>query len=180
MAIIAVDVDDVTFDLVGALIKRYNAEYNDKLKKEDITSWYLAQFVKEECGEKIYEYFQDPSIYNDIEIIENAWAGVKALEMLGNRVVFATHSSIGASGAKYEKLLRLGFLDRQEDYIEAKDKSLIRADYLIDDKPTNVENFKGVGIAFSQPWNKNLNFKVRVDNWENIIALFTVLREQEL
>jgi len=178
--VIGVDVDDVMLDFVGILLEVYNSEWNDNLTVNDITDWYLAKFVKPECNKKVYEYFEDPSLYWAANPIDHAVAGIKFLRLLGHRVIFITHSSLGSSGAKYKKLKELGILEDSKDYIEAKDKTLVKFDFLIDDKPQTLLDYKlGVPIAFTRPWNKSINHNPRVNNWEEIVDLFRIMAEKE-
>jgi len=177
---IGVDVDDVTLDFVGILLEVYNSEWGDNLAVDDITDWYLAKFVKPECDKKVYEYFEDPSLYWAANPIDNAIAGIKFLRLLGHRVVFITHSSLGSSGAKYKKLKELGILDDANDYIEAKDKTLVKFDFIIDDKPKTISDYKlGVPVVFTRPWNKDMNHQPRVNSWLEIVDLFRIMAEKE-
>ena len=177
---IGVDVDDVTLDFVGILLEVYNSEWGDNLAVDDITDWYLAKFVKPECGKIVFNYFEDPNLYWAINPVENAVAGIKFLKLLGHRIVFITHSSLGASGAKYKKLKELGILDDANDYIEAKDKTLVKFDFLIDDKPKTLLDYKlGVPIVFTRPWNKDIDHKPRVNSWLEIVDLFRMMAKKE-
>lgn len=178
--IIAVDVDDVVLDLVGTLVKHYNKEWDDSLRVEDIKTWEISQYVKPDCGKKVHKYFEDPNMYIDMPVLPNAIEGIKFLKLLGYRVVYVTHSTMGASGAKYKRLLELGLLDSQNDYAEVKDKSLIRSSYLIDDNPENIRNFKGTAIAFTMPWNKNETFPFRVRDWKEVVNLFQIMEKQKV
>ena len=42
MITVAVDVDDTCVVLVGTWLDRYNQDYNDNLKPEDITDWNIG------------------------------------------------------------------------------------------------------------------------------------------
>lgn len=171
--IMLIDIDDTCFSLVDNTLKRYNEDYSDSLSPEDITEWNISKFAK--CGKRIYEYFEDPSIYDDIEIISGAKQGIQTLKDMGYRVVFATHSTVGASGRKYKLLKDYSLIEREDDYIEAKDKSLITCNYMIDDKYENVVNCFGEGFLFSQPWNKQYTHK-RFSNWSDIRRYFIALK----
>ena len=178
--VIGVDVDDVMLDFVGILLEVYNSEWEDNLIVDDITEWDLTKFVKPECGTKICNYFEDHNLYWAINPIDNAIAGIKFLRLLGHRVVFITHSSLGSSGAKYKKLKELGILDDANDYIEAKDKTLVKFDFLIDDKPKTISDYKlGVPVVFTRPWNKDMNHQPRVNSWLEIVDLFRIMAEKE-
>jgi len=161
--IIAVDVDDVCADLVTEWLRLYNLDFKDNLKREDITNWHIHEFVKPECGEKIYEYVETKSIYDNVAQIKDSLKGVTILKTIG-RVIFVTASTNGASGRKYLWLKDNGYIDSPKDYIECLDKSLIKYDILIDDKYDNIKNSSN-NILFDAPWNREHYYHNRILSW---------------
>ncbi len=162
--IIAVDVDSVVAELGPAWLGRYNKDYNDTLTSKDILSWDTHLYVKPECGLKIYEYLKDPTLYDDVKPIPYALECVKYLSQQ-YRIIYVTTSPIESFGAKYKWLKRYKFISDLSDYVECKDKSLIKADYLIDDNFNNVKQFGGVGYLFTQPWNIKFYWPFRINDW---------------
>jgi 5'(3')-deoxyribonucleotidase len=53
------------------------------------------------------------------------------------------------------------------------DKSILRADYLIDDNPRQLERFHGTGILYDAPHNIAVTGYTRVHNWLEIESLFS-------
>jgi len=153
-SIVAIDVDGTVAALDKEWIRRYNRDYNDNMTVEQWTEWDIHKLIKPECGLKIYEYIEDPTIYDDVLPIPFSQVAVGEIKKI-SRVIFVTNSTVGASGAKYNWLKRYGFLNDLKDYVECKDKSLIRASHLIDDRVENLEDFSGIGLLYQQPWNKN-------------------------
>ena len=51
------------------------------------------------------------------------------------------------------------------------DKSLIQADYMIDDHPKNLDKFNGETIMFHAAHNANIVHHQRVNSWDEIIGL---------
>jgi 5'(3')-deoxyribonucleotidase len=167
--IIAVDVDDVVCDLISTWISRYNFDYKDNLNKNSITDWDIGRFVLPSCGKKIYKYIEDPSIYNDCQPIEDSLEAINLLKKMG-RVIFVTSPTIGCAGRKYVWLKDHGYIDKLNDYVEARDKSLIKYSYLIDDGLHNVKNNKN-SYLFSQPWNTRFDYPNRINNWREFIDM---------
>jgi len=153
--IIGVDVDDVALDLVSEWIKRYNADHNDNLKLSDITTWDIPNHVK--CGDKIYDYLKQPNLYVDMPVIEGALEGVKALREIGDRVVFVTSCTRGPMfEAKWNRLITAGFLEDSRleyNYVGMSDKTLIKVDVMIDDRPETIKAIGLRGKLFQRPWN---------------------------
>lgn len=169
MITFGVDVDDVVADLMTAWLKRYNKDYNDNLKKSKITDWAVHTFTKPECGMSMYDYIEDKTLYDEVKPIPNALAGVKLLKTMG-RVIFITASTLGCAGRKYTWLQEHGFIDSMDDYVECKDKQLIKVDALIDDRYQNVMHSQS-NCLFSQPWNKKYEYNMRIKNWKELINI---------
>lgn len=168
--VIAVDVDDVVGDLLTPWIARYNERFVDAVYKtpDDIDRWNLTDLMPKHHVELFWNMLE-PSIYRRDEVLpfEGALDGVNELRKLG-RVVFAT-SCVNFTSlvqAKFDWLVRHKFLPNadkhggQRDYIPVIDKSLVAADFLIDDGPHNchdfVERYLGRdALLVKRPHNRN-------------------------
>lgn len=166
MPTIAVDVDEVTADLLSVWLRRYNADYNDTLTQESILSWGIHEFVKPECGDKIYSYLDAPDIYSEVEPIPGAQEGVEILKALGNRVIFVT---AGTYQGKLDWLKRYGFITDKKDFAVCYDKSLIRADVLVDDGEHNFRGFIGGRVLYAQPWNTQAKNCFVTHDWLEVV-----------
>ncbi len=177
--IIAVDVDQVVADLHDTWLERYNKDYDDHVTVWDIVDWDITKFVKPECGNKIFDYLNDPTLYEDVIVIEGALAGVEHLKSCGYRVVYATSCHIGMHDAKWMWLVEEGFLPKantQKDLISLSDKALVRADYLIDDRALHIHNFVRaggeMGFLFDAPHNHANTDLFRVKSWADVVRYF--------
>lgn len=181
MSTICVDVDDTVANLLPAWLGRYERDSGHSLKPEDITSWSLSDFVLPEFKQKIYEYLNDPSIYDEVYPYDDTQWGIEKLREMGHRVVFATATPNATAGRKLRWLIEHGYLQVEHpeypylfhrDYVEVSDKSLLRGDVLIDDGPHNIQDFRGLGILMSRPHNLSFDWPLRVTDWESIVRLF--------
>lgn len=171
--IIFSDIDGFLGNLISPWLMFYNKDYEDNLSIEDIKDWNIHQFVKPSCGMKIYEYIENPKIYDYVMPIDGSTWGIKKLREFGFRIVFATHSTIGHAGRKFQWLRDFGFIENHEDYIECKDKSLLRGDYLVDDYILNVKSFGRGGVLFTQPYNRQYLHTPRVNDWDEVVRFFS-------
>jgi 5'-nucleotidase len=172
--LIYVDVDGVVVDLMSEWLKVYNKDYNDNVTPDMLNNgWDMPQYVKSECGSKIYEYLHHPYLYDYALPIERALYGVQKLREMGHRVVFATSTPQGVEGRKLQWLIDNHFIEPKDhvfkDYIEISDKSLLCGDILIDDGLHNVSGFKGLGILFDAPHTQKEDWPIRIKGWENVI-----------
>lgn len=172
--IIGCDVDGVLADLNTTWLALYNRDYKDNLTLGKITEWDVSKLVKPECGKKIIEYLKLPRFYDYVKPLTYSLRGVVSLKKFG-RVVFITTEIEGFGGRKYLWLKRYGFVSDLKDYVEAADKTLIKADIMIDDKPSNLFG-KGTRLLFTQPWNLTApasSYDMRVHNWLALIQAFS-------
>jgi 5'(3')-deoxyribonucleotidase len=173
--IVAIDTDGVIADLHSVWLDLYNKDYNDNLKKKDIVDWEIHNFVKSICGIKIYDYLRLSNLYDMVKPIKGSLSAIRKLRSLGHRIIFPTSCVPGSWGLKYEWLIKNKFIDTPKDYMEVADKSLVRANYLIDDYWGNLDTFKGYPVLFSQPWNikyQNSKKYLHANNWEKILEYF--------
>lgn len=168
---IACDIDGVVADTLVPWIDFYNRDYEDDLDVGQLVEWDIHVFVKPECGLDIYRYIRDPALYDHVHPVDGALDGIGRLRSMGHRIVFATAAEIETSGRKFEWLLDHGFGPDQADYIEAADKSLIRADLMIDDRYRNVVGFVGPGILFDRPWNSRHRYAPRASSWPEVVEM---------
>lgn len=176
--VICVDVDGVVADVHRVVLGQYNQDYDDVLSLEQITSWYMHEYVKPDCGKRIYDYMKNPSIYDLVPPIKGARAAIEVLRSRGNRIIFVTSCFAGTADAKERWLVRHGFLHKvniNHDFVVLADKHLLRADALVDDKPDNLQHFQGKRLLFSQPWNaiSSCQGMCRVHNWVDVIYILT-------
>lgn len=167
--IIFVDVDDVCAKLAPIWLGLYNKDYDDNLTEGDISDWGIDKLVKPECGIKIYHYLKDPKIYDPVLPTSGALEGVNNLREMGLRVLFATACPVEVAGRKFHWLREYGFIKKERDYIEIRDKSLLKGDYMIDDNYDNCNTFSGRGYLMKAPWNIKYNWDYRAENWEDFI-----------
>lgn len=171
---ILVDVDAVTADLMPVWLGLYNKEYGDILEPKDIFKWGIHEIVKPECGAAIFGYLEHPTLYDDVKPIDGAISSIRWLRQHSYDVRFVTS---GVFESKIRWLGRHGLLMSENhlyspDVVVAHDKSIIRADIMIDDNPENCEMFKGKSILFAQPWNEQYSGHsawFRADGWADVI-----------
>lgn len=176
---IFVDVDSTVLDLMNeetGWIGWYNRNWNDDKKLADFTCYDVTKIVKPECGVKMYEFLEDPTIYQTIPPIPGAVDGVQKLRNSGHHIIYATFTPKGTEGAKGNALERLGLLQSGDDYIEfwsrkGLSKKYLNGDILIDDKYENCVDFYGIGYLFTQPWNEiyGESYPYRVHGWKDAV-----------
>jgi 5'(3')-deoxyribonucleotidase len=171
MTTVLLDIDDVCANLIEKWLHLYELPSHHKLDREDVTDWDLSKFVKPEFKEKIYQIIEKPQIYNSIKPIDGALEGYNYLKSKEYDILFATYSTKGCAGRKFDWLLENGFEVDHNDYIEIYRKELLDVDFMVDDNYQNVSKTSGVGILYNAPWNKKYEWSIRANNWSDIINI---------
>jgi 5'(3')-deoxyribonucleotidase len=181
MTKIAVDVDGVIADLIDVWLAWYNRDWNDSLEFSQLEDWDIHKFVKPECGKGIYDYLQNPKIYDDVEPIFWAYDGIEYLRKLDLKIAYITHATNGHTGRKRNWLLQYGFLKPEDEYLESIDKNVSTASILIDDYIENVKAFQKTAVLFKQPWNMKHPWKYEAFGWfDAVMQVKKILKENGL
>ena len=166
MKTILIDMDSVICDLMSEWHRRYNEDYEDNLSVENLMCWRSEDYVKSECGEKIYEYLDQPGIFLHLKPLPYA---IEVLERLSlNYDVLIVTSSRTYAYTEKEQWVEenLPFIGKN-NLIFSHRKEMIRGDLLFDDAPHNLIAFKNTGrtaIAMNYPYNASIDVP-RVNNW---------------
>jgi 5'-nucleotidase len=173
--VIGVDVDGVVADLHTEWLRLYNADYDDHLTSEDITAWNTHEFVKPECGKKIYSYLSRADLYDRVEPIFGSQYGVSRLRHAGYQPVFVTSNVKGMTDPKWKWLEKFDFLKSKSELVVMHDKSLLNANVLIDDGAHNIKAFRGgKPLLFDAPWNRSESLP-RVCGWSEVLEALSIV-----
>lgn len=150
--IVAVDLDEVVWDIIKPMLMRYNLRYNDNVRLEDITEWDFQDILKPECKDFFAE-FSTEGLLTDLVIKPEIVASLTFLSMVAD-VYFVTAS--WAETLMYKKQVLEKYLKWFTDnmLVKLERKELFRCDYLIDDNEENVRRCKGTALLIDKPWNK--------------------------
>jgi 5'(3')-deoxyribonucleotidase len=168
---IAIDMDGVIADHLNKHLKLYNRDYGDQLTLADLQGTKLRDLAK--CGVAVQKYYQDSAFFRDLVVMEGSQAVIQQLQE--RYEIFITTAAMefpSSFQAKYEWLTEHFNFIPKANIVFCGDKSIIQADYLIDDNSYNFKAFKGKGILFTSPHNIFETEYARVNNWQEVAAMF--------
>lgn len=173
---LGIDLDTTLNNLNEVWLKRYNEDYNDNLT--EWKGWDIHNYIKSECGYKIYDYLKEPGFFYNLQIRENSNEVVDFL-IEHFDVYIASAYVAEACLDKVNWILKYLPNIKKENIIFINDKSLLKFDFLIDDGPHNIETFSPLkeAIVYDMPYNRYLEYDEfrpypRVKNWLDIKQLF--------
>lgn len=176
---IAVDMDQVMADLTVSFVDLYKREYTiefDTLEEhlKQNPNFDLVKTIKE-----LYPHINSYDFFREIPVMKDAQLVLRELsEYYDIYIATAAMEVPNAFQAKYEWLLEhFPFLNPQH-FVFCGEKSIIHADYLIDDSMRQLDRFTGTGVLYSNSLNEGECSYDRVYSWKDVRDYF--LNEERL
>ena len=170
---ICVDMDEVMADTLSEHLRRYNQHFDEAVTPEDLAGKGIWEYAPENRRQQLRDFLDAEDFFEDLPLIPGAQ---QVLEQLSSRfeVFVATQAMTVPSslGPKYRWLQRHFPFIPPTHYVFCGNKSILRADYLIDDLPRNLERFQGAGLLFTAPHNLAATGFARVDTWFDVASYF--------
>jgi 5'(3')-deoxyribonucleotidase len=170
---ICVDMDEVMADAIAEHLLRYNREFQQSLTKEDLRGKRFWQIVPEPHHAVLDDYLRAADFFEDLDVMPDAPRVLAELQRHYEIFIASAAMEVPNSfNPKYRWLQRHFSFIPYTHIVFCGDKSILRADYLIDDNPRQLQAFHGTGILYDAPHNLNVTGYTRVHNWLEIEQLF--------
>lgn len=172
--IIMCDIDNILNNLTFKTLELYNHRSGKNIQLSDITTYNFSECLSPEDANAICSLFEEKELWNSLSpIVDSQW-GIETLINMGHRVVFATSTHECNFEWKCRWMEQYFPLVNINDIIRIHDKSLIRADIIIDDCMDNLTNSCCERICLDYSWNRNerkdYTYGIfRAYNWKEII-----------
>jgi 5'(3')-deoxyribonucleotidase/uncharacterized protein with PQ loop repeat len=179
---VAVDMDEVIADAFGKMLRAYNERTGRNVTKEQIARegigvMFVPEFLTPELKIELDELPHDRSFFGDLELMEGAQEALRELSKDFEIFIASAAMDVPSSfDAKYQWLKQYFPFIPQSHYIFCGDKSILNADFLVDDRPRHFEHFRGTGILFTAPHNVNRPAKLRANNWPDVVRILEAAR----
>jgi 5'(3')-deoxyribonucleotidase len=171
---IAIDMDEVIADVYPKLLMYFERDFGWRPKPEEYAGHHLYHL---KGTDHIRKYLHTKGFFADLGIIANSQMVIQQLqEHYEIFIVTAAQEFRYSLSDKHEWLEAHFPFISWKNYVMCGDKSIIKADYMIDDHIRNLKSFDGVGLLYTATHNIYEEDYIRVDNWLDIQAFF----QQEL
>ena len=175
---ICVDMDEVMADTLAEHLRRYNQEFDENVTAGDLVGKGLWEVTPEDRQHQLRAFLDAEDFFEDLPLIPDAQ---EVLKLLSDRfeVYIASQAMAvpNSLGPKYRWLQRHFPFISPTHYVFCGNKSILRADYLIDDQPRNLQRFEGQGLLYTAPHNLNATGFVRVNHWQEVAQYFAQVRD---
>ena len=170
---IAVDMDEVMADALAEFLRRYKRDFDEHLPEEELQGRRLWEVVSSDRHEKLESYLRTEDFFGVLNVMPESQRVMRALQEKYEVFIGTAAMEVPSSfTAKYEWLARHFPFISPSHIVFCGDKSIIRADYLIDDNPRQLQRFGGEGILYSAHHNVNVTGFRRVNGWLDVEKMF--------
>lgn len=173
MSRIAVDMDEVITDAFTKHVRLYEQHFTKKVDHDKLIGKTLPDYAEPEEKRKVIEFVEHETFFADLDVIPGA---IETLEALSHEhELFITTAAMEfptSFTAKYDWLTKnVPFIDPL-NFVFCGDKSIVQADFLIDDNVRHFQRFKGQGILFDAHHNRFVDYNPRVKSWNDVARFF--------
>ena len=169
---IAIDMDEVISHFSAKCLELFNEEFQENYTSQHLQGKKLAD-LDDRFEMKVDQYLENESFFLELEVIKDSQEVIKELSAHYEIYIVTAAMEFPASLApKYRWLKKHFSFLNEKNFVFCGDKSIILADYLIDDTPSNLETFQGKGILFTAPHNTSATGYTRFNNWKEAADYF--------
>jgi 5'(3')-deoxyribonucleotidase len=165
--------DEVMADTLSEHLRRYNQEFDEALTVEDLAGKGIWEVAPVDRQKQVRAFLDAEDFFEDLPLMLDSQ---QVLKDLSNRfeIFIATQAMTvpNSLGPKYRWLQRHFPFISPTNYVFCGNKSILRADFLIDDLPRNLQRFEGRGLLYTAPHNLEETNFTRVNNWHEVAEYF--------
>jgi 5'(3')-deoxyribonucleotidase len=182
---ICIDMDEVIADALGEHLLRYNRDFRARLTPADLRGRWLWDAVPTAHQAALEQYLLSEDFFSSLAVMPDAQRVLERLQSRYDVFIASAAMEIPSSfNAKFRWLAEHFPFIPTAHIVFCGDKSILRADFLIDDNPRQLQRFQSgrngeaggdgprEGILFTSPANALVTGFRRVDTWLDVEALF--------
>jgi len=179
MTLIAVDMDNVVADWDQGLVDRWVAARPNRpyVRLENRKNFYADEDYPEEDRHFVKSLHRSPGFYRELKPMPGALYALNTMKDLNFDVILLTSPEVHDSCAQE----KVGWVREHlgDDWVHhlvlSRDKTLVRADKLIDDRPTIKGRFEPTWehLVFTRPYNKHITDRKHITwlTWRSVLGI---------
>jgi len=170
--------DEVMADTLAEHLRRYNQAFDEEVKVDDLVGKGLWEITPLDRQQQLRAFLDAEDFFEDLPLMPDSQRVLKDLSARFEIYIATQAMAVPNSlGPKYRWLQRHFSFIPPTHYVFCGNKSILRADYLIDDLPRNLQRFEGQGLLYSAPHNLTATGFVRMNNWQDVADYFAAIKE---
>ncbi len=175
---ICVDMDEVMADTLAEHVRRYNQTFDEAVTVDDLAGKGLWEVAPIDRQAQLRAFLDAEDFFEDLDLMPGAQQVLKQLTARFDVFIATQAMTVPNSlGPKYRWLQRHFPFIPPTNYVFCGNKCILRADYLIDDLPRNLQRFEGTGLLYTAPHNLTATGYARVNDWQEVAQYFAGVQE---
>lgn len=169
--VLAIDMDEVLADSMSLVLEQYNKVHHTTWNKSDLFGKTIYECLPPAHIPFIKQLQNSETFYQEVSVIQGAQEGVRILSKKYNLYIVSAALEFPNSLPS-----RCVFIEKNFPEISLKklifcaNKSLIKADYILDDMTENLIEFGCSGFLFTAYHNATIDYPNRLNSWEEVVA----------
>lgn len=181
--IIVFDIDGILNNLAERAIEVYNSRNNKHIQITDIIAYNFYDCLPKDDADGIVSLFKEKSLWDSLKPLEYSQNGLKQLIKKGHQIYLATATDPINFEWKISWLKQYFPFISEDNVIRIMDKSLLKADVLVDDCLDNLINSFADRVVLDYPWNhnelKDYAYGIRrAYNWNDIVNIINNIEKE--
>jgi 5'(3')-deoxyribonucleotidase len=165
--------DEVMADALAEHLLRYNRDHSENITMADLQGKWLWDVVSSDRHQTLEGYLRSEDFFESLTVMPESQRVMRRLQM--NYDVFIATAAMEVPTSFHQKFRWLAkhfpFIPSSH-IVYCGDKSILNADFLIDDNPRQLKRFKGTGVIFTSPHNIAVKGFKRVNDWLDVEKMF--------
>lgn len=169
--------DEVIADALPAIRQWIKSEYELEWSDADLVGASMHDLLGADRFNALGDHLHKGEFFRNLAVIDGAQDALRSLST-DNEIFITTAAMEFPNSLQYKwEWLRdhFDFLDPL-NFVFCGDKSIINADFLIDDNVRHFKRFIGQGIVFHAPHNANVTSHPRLMRWSEAEHLIEILK----
>ena len=172
--ILCIDIDDTINNLMEMSIDALNRRCDKHYDVSELTNYDLYKCLPKNDADTMFELFNEKALWDSLMPIKDSVWGIQTLLNLGHKIIFATATHECNFSWKCEWMTKYFPMINTDDIIRIKDKSLLRADIMIDDCIDQLIHNPCERICLDNHWNRDYGKDYVYDiyrayTWQDIV-----------
>ena len=168
--------DEVIADTLMKFLDVCNTQLGLPVNKSDLTGRNVWDVIGKEHFPAMKGYISEEDFFADLDVMPDSQEVIR--QLMERHEVFISSAAMEVPtsfSAKFEWLKAHFSFIPPSHIVFCGDKSILNADYLIDDNARHFERFRGEGILYSAPHNMLVTGYRRVHSWQEVAQIFAAL-----
>ncbi len=160
-------------DTLGEHLRRYNQAFDEEVTVDDLAGKGLWEIAPVDRQAQLRAFLDAEDFFENLDLMPGAQEVLKHLSSRFEIFIATQAMTVPNSlGPKYRWRQRHFPFIPPTHYVFCGNKSILRADYLIDDLPRNLQRFEGKGLLYTAPHNLTATGYTRVKDWAEVAGYF--------